>query len=280
MNEHEGAVGVREEIAAAVQAIRRRSELRPRLALILGSGLGGLAEAVEPDAIIPYSEIPGFPVSSVPGHAGRLLLGLLEGQRVAVMQGRIHYYEGHPMSRIVLPARALHGLGADTLLVTNAAGGLNPDFEAGDVMLITDHINMMGSNPLLGPNDESLGPRFPDMTDVYTPELRLLAVAVAQEMGIALRQGVYLALSGPTFETRAERRLFRGLGGDAVGMSTVPEVIAARHAGMKVLGFSAITNKATGAADQPPDSHEEVLRNAAIAGEKLVRLVQGVIAAI
>jgi purine-nucleoside phosphorylase len=269
-----------DEIAAARDYILERTQIRPQIAIILGSGLGALADEVQVDVAFPYSEIPGFPVSTVSGHAGRLALGTLRGKRVVVMQGRFHYYEGYPMQRIIFPIRVMRALGAGTLIVTNAAGGLNPDFDAGEVMLITDHINTMGANPLIGPNDEEIGPRFPDMTHAYDPDLRALALDVAAREGIALRQGVYVATSGPTYETPAERRYLRLIGGDAVGMSTVPDVIAAYHAGMHILGLSAITNKATGDADQQPDSHEEVLAMAKVAGEKLVRLVRNVIEAL
>ena len=263
-----------DKITAARDFIWARTQVVPQVAVILGSGLGALADEVEVDAVFPYDELPGFPVSTVAGHAGQLVVGSLAGTTVVVMQGRFHYYEGYPMSLVVFPVRVMQSLGASSLIVTNAAGGLNLDFDAGDVMLITDHINAMGSNPLIGPNEETLGPRFPDMTHAYDPELRALALNVAQREGIPLRQGVYVATSGPTFETRAERRYLRLIGGDAVGMSTVPEVITANHGGMRALGFSAITNKATGEADQEPDSHEEVIAMAKVAGEKLVRLVR------
>ncbi len=268
-----------QQIAAARDYIKERTSIRPQIAITLGSGLGRLADDVEVDAVFPYAELPGFPVSTVPGHAGRLLLGRLEGKQVLVMQGRFHYYEGYPMSRIVFPVRVMHALGAKSLIVTNAAGGLNPDFTPGDVMLITDFINFMGTNPLIGPNDEAVGPRFPDMTHAFAPDLRALAVNIAGLEGIPLRQGIYVAVSGPSFETPAERRALRLLGADAVGMSTVPAVIAAVHAGLRVLGFSAITNKATGLADQQPDSHEEVLQMAQVAGEKLVGLVKRIVRA-
>jgi purine-nucleoside phosphorylase len=267
------------EINAARDVIQARTSIRPQLAVILGSGLGGLADEIKVDSVIPYEEIPGCPVSTVPGHAGQLLLGKLEGKKVVVMQGRFHYYEGYRMDRVVFLIRVLHALGATSLFVTNAAGGLNPDFNPGEVMLITDQINTMGSNPLIGPNDEAIGPRFPDMTYAYAPDLRALVLNIAGREGIPLQQGVYVAVSGPSFETPAERRYLRIIGADAVGMSTVPEVIAANHAGMRVLGFSAITNKATGEADQEPDSHEEVLAMANVAGENLVRLVREVIRA-
>ncbi len=266
-----------EKITAARDYIQARTQIRPQIAVILGSGLGALAEEVQVDAVFPYSEIPGFPVSTVAGHAGRLVLGTLAGKKVVVMQGRFHYYEGYPMPLIVLPVRVMHALGVNSMIVTNAAGGLNPDFDPGDVMLITDHINTIGGNPLIGPNVDQIGPRFPDMTHAYAPDLRALALNVAKREEILLRQGVYAAASGPNYETPAERRYLRIIGGDAVGMSTVPEVIAANHAGLRVLGMSAITNKATGGADQEPDSHEQVLAMAKVAGTKLVRLVRHVI---
>jgi purine-nucleoside phosphorylase len=266
-----------EKIRAARDFIQARIRIQPQLAVILGSGLGALADEVEIDAVFPYSEIPGFPVSTVAGHAGQLVVGSLAGKKVVVMQGRFHYYEGYPMSLIIFPIRVMQALGATALIVTNAAGGLNPEFNAGEVMLITDHINAMGNNPLIGPNDEEIGPRFPDMSRAYDPDLRALALTIAKRAGIKLQQGVYVAASGPTYETSAERRHLRIIGGDAVGMSTVPEVIAANHAGMRVLGMSAITNKATGDPDQQPDSHEEVIAMAKVAGEKLVRLVRQVI---
>jgi purine-nucleoside phosphorylase len=264
-------------ISAARDYIQARSSIRPQIAIVLGSGLGGLIDDVQVETSFPYEEIPEFPVSTVEGHAGQLALGRLAGKPVVIMQGRFHYYEGYPMSLVILPIRVMRALGATTLVVTNAAGGLNPDFSPGDVMLINDHINTMGTNPLIGPNEDAIGPRFPDMTHGYHPELRKLALVVAQREGIPLQQGVYVAWSGPSYETRAERRYLRIIGGDAVGMSTVPEVIAANHAGMRVLGLSAITNKATGDPDQEPDSHEVVVAMAQVAGEKLVRLVRNLI---
>jgi len=266
-----------DKISAAQDYIQARTNIKPQLAIILGSGLGGLADEVAVDAIFPYNEIPGFPQTTIAGHAGRLVVGELQGKKVVVMQGRFHYYEGHPMSLIIFPVRVMHALGAKTLIVTNAAGGLNPNFNASDVMLITDHINTMGTNALIGPNEDDLGPRFPDMTHTYDPDLRTLALQIAEDKDIPLQQGVYAAVSGPSFETPAERRYLRIIGGDAVGMSTVPDVTAAAHGGMRVLGLSAITNKATGDADQHPDSHEEVLAMAQVAGEKLVRLVREVV---
>ncbi len=263
-----------EKILAARDYIQSKTQIRPDIAIILGSGLGALAEEVQVDATFPYSEIPGFSQSTVQGHARKLILGTLLGKKVVVMQGRLHYYEGHPMSAVIFPLRVMRSLGASTLIVTNAAGGLNPDFRPGDVMLITDHINMQGDNALIGPNLDDFGPRFPDMTHTYDAELRTLALKITERENITLQQGVYTAWSGPTYETPAERRFLRIIGGDAVGMSTVPEVTAANHAGMRILGFSAITNIATGGPDQPTDSHEEVLAMAQVAGKKLVRLVR------
>ena len=267
-------------INAARDYIQARTTIRPQLAVILGSGLGALAGEVETDAVFPYEDIPGFPVSTVEGHASRLILGRLMGKNVAIMQGRFHYYEGYPMTQIILPVRVLHALGARSLIITNAAGGLNAHFEPGDVMLITDHINTMGTNALIGPNEDELGPRFPDMTFTYAPDLRALAMNISRRENVPLQRGVYAAVSGPSFETPAERRYLRIIGGDAVGMSTVPEATAANHAGMRILGFSAITNKATGDQDQQPDSHEEVLAMAQIAGQKLIRIVRSVIEAL
>jgi len=264
-------------IIKARDYIQAQAQTKPQIAIILGSGLGALADDVQVDAVFPYAELPNFPVSTVVGHAGRLALGTLAGKNVVVMQGRFHYYEGYPMTQVVFPVWVMQALGAETLIVTNAAGGLNPDFDPGDVMLITDHINMMGDNPLRGPNLDDLGPRFPDMTNAYSLKLRDLTLRVAKNENINLQQGVYTAWAGPSYETKAERRLLRLIGGDAVGMSTVPEVTAANHAGMQVLGLSAITNKATGSADQEPDDHTQVVAMAKVAGEKLVRLVRSVI---
>lgn len=266
-----------EKLHKAKEQIQAACSTRPRIALILGSGLGGLAEDIQAEASFRFGEIHGFAQSTVPGHEGRLILGSLAEKNVVTLQGRLHFYEGHPMSAIIAPVRVMHLLGAETLIVTNAAGGLNPDFRPGDVMLITDHINVQGNNALIGPNLNELGPRFPDMTRTYTPELQSLAMDIATEENIELKQGVYAAWSGPTYETPAERRYLRIIGGDAVGMSTVPEVTAANHAGMRILGLSAITNIATGGPEQTTDSHEEVLAVAREAGQKLSRLVRRII---
>lgn len=215
-------------IEEARAAVAQRSAVKPAIGLILGSGLGDLADQVQAPVHVPYREIPHFPVSTAPGHAGRLVLGYLEGKPVVAMQGRIHFYEGYTMEQVIFPVRVMRALGIETLIVTCAAGGLNPAFSAGDLMLITDHINTMGQDPLRGPNEEQLGPRFPAIVGAYTPELRELALDTAREIGISLQQGVYTAISGPSFNTSAELRMLQRLGGDAVGMSTVPEVIAAR----------------------------------------------------
>ena len=235
-------------VSEAAEYLRARLPARPDLALVLGSGLGGLADRIEDPVYIPYGQIPHFPVSTAPGHAGRFVFGRLSGRMVLCMQGRFHYYEGHDMAAIALPVRALKALGCRALVLTNAAGGVNWDFSVGDVMLITDHINFMGANPLRGENDDVIGPRFCDMTHVYTPEFQQTARQVAAQQGITLREGVYLGYMGPSFETPAEIRAFRTLGADAVGMSTVPEAIAASHCGLPVLGVSLITNMAAGMA--------------------------------
>lgn len=253
-----------------------RTDLRPRIALILGSGLGPLADEVDDAAVIPYGEIPGFPVSTAPGHAGRLVLGRLEGRTVAVMAGRAHMYEGYTAQEVVLPVRALRRLGAEVLVVTNAAGGVNLSFHPGTLMLIVDHINLMGRNPLVGPNESTLGVRFPDMTEAYDGALRACARRVSQQVGVELAEGVYLGVLGPSYETPAEIRMARALGADAVGMSTVMEVIAANHAGMRVLGLSCITNMAAGILPQKL-TEEEVIETAGRVREEFTTLLRGLI---
>jgi purine-nucleoside phosphorylase len=240
--------------------------------MVLGSGLGYLADKVDEPTVIGYGELPGFPVSTVEGHASRLVLGQLSGRNVAVMQGRFHYYEGYTMERIALGVRLFARLGARMVLITNAAGGIRADLAPGDLMLIKDHINLMGSNPLIGPNPDKLGPRFPDMSDAYNRDLREQAMHVAKTEGIELKEGVYAAFTGPSYETPAEIRLMKTVGADAVGMSTIPEVIAACHMGLKVLGISCISNLAAGISDQPL-SHDEVKETAEKAKEKFTRLV-------
>lgn len=236
---------------------------------MLGSGLGQLADAVANAAIIPYGEIEGFPVSTAPGHKGQLVIGELFGRRTVVMQGRLHLYEGWQPGDIALAVYLLKRLGVDTLVVTNAAGGLNPDYRPGDVMLIEDHLNFTGQSPLVGTNDEAIGLRFPDQSRLYDPDLHLRALAAAERAGIELRRGIYCGLKGPELETSAERRFFRMAGGDAVGMSTVMEVIAANHAGLRILGLSAIANAATGGPEQEPETIESVVAMAAVCGVKM-----------
>jgi purine-nucleoside phosphorylase len=256
-------------LANAVASIERRTDRRCDIALILGSGLGSVADELGDACSIPYQAIDGFPDTTTAGHAGQLLLGEWCGQRVAVLQGRMHLYEGWRAADIALPVRVLRRLGAQQLVVTNAAGALNPGFRPGQVMLIEDHLNFTGCNPLVGPNDDTLGLRFPDMSRAYDPGLRQLAENLLKEQGIDYCSGIYAGVTGPSLETSAERRFYRMAGADAIGMSTVLEVIAAVHAGMQVLGFSAITNMATGGAGQQPDTIEEVHRVAGLAGETL-----------
>ncbi|MGI8824632.1 MAG: purine-nucleoside phosphorylase [Chloroflexota bacterium] len=263
-------------IDAAVQAISDLSALTPRIAMVLGSGLGALADQVLTGDHIPYSEIPGFPHSTAPGHAGKLVLGAFEGRPVVIMAGRVHLYEGYAAKEVVFGVRVMRALGADTLLITNAAGGVNLEFEQGVLMLISDHINLTGQNPLAGRNDPHIGVRFPDMSDVYTPELRALARDVAGELHVTVAEGVYLGLTGPSYETPAEIRMARVIGADAVGMSTVMEVIAAHHVGMQVLGISCITNMAAGIS--PVKLTEgEVLEVAARVHDQFAAVVRGVI---
>ncbi|OZI11972.1 purine-nucleoside phosphorylase [Bacillaceae bacterium SAS-127] len=247
-----------EKIEQATQYLTKVSQKSPKIGLILGSGLGVLAEEIENAVKIPYSEIPDFPVSTVEGHAGQLVFGTLSGKEVVAMQGRFHYYEGYSFDQVTFPVRVMKALGVETVIVTNAAGGVNEAFEPGDLMIITDHINMMGGNPLIGPNDNRLGVRFPDMSEAYSRELQQLAKEIANKINLSVQEGVYVGNTGPVYETPAEVRMARTLGGDAVGMSTVPEVIVARHSGMKVLGISCISNMAAGMLDQPL-AHDEVI---------------------
>lgn len=266
-----------EKIRLAAGFLRDRLPTAPQVGLVLGSGLGGLADRLENPVYIPYSEIPGFVVSTAPGHAGRFVAGQLAGKQVLCMQGRLHFYEGHSMEDIVFPVRVMKELGIEALILTNAAGGVNLEFSVGDLMIIEDHINFMGRNPLTGPNDEEVGPRFCDMTFAYTPALRELALKVAAEQGVAVRTGVYLGYMGPSYETPAEIRAFRTLGADAVGMSTVPEVIAASHCGLPVLAISLITNMAAGI-EKKKLSGDEVIAIADRRAQVLQDLVQGVVA--
>jgi purine-nucleoside phosphorylase len=253
-------------ISEALAAIRFRSSLEPRVALVLGSGLGAFADEVENAAAIPYADIPGWPRSTAVGHAGKLVVGRVAGVPVAVMAGRVHMYEGYSAQQVAFGVRVLAKLGAGTLMLTNAAGGIDAAYTPGSLVLITDHINLMGENPCIGPNDDTLGPRFFDMTEAYLKELRDRALATAARLGIPLHQGVYLALKGPNFETPAEIRAFRTLGASLVGMSTVPEVLAARHMGVRCLAISCVTNMAAGITGAQL-SHEEVLET----GERVKR---------
>jgi purine-nucleoside phosphorylase len=269
-----------QEIDAAAAAIRQRTAYQPRVGLILGSGLGDLADLVQQPDIIPYSDIPGWPVSTVQGHIGRLVIGKLEGVEVMVQQGRVHYYEGYSMQEVTLPVRVMQRLNVQTLIVTNAAGAINPDYEPGDVMLIRDHIalaTMTGINPLRGPNLDELGQRFPDMSQAYNRDLLALARQEAQAAGIAMREGVYIGLSGPSFETPADLRFLQAIGADAVGMSTVPEVIIAHHGGTRVLAFSGISNKAN-LDGSTITTHEEVLQAGKLIIPKLQNVLQRVLA--
>jgi purine-nucleoside phosphorylase len=259
--------------------IRSRGEQQPRIGIILGSGLGRLADAVNKASLIPYQELPDWPTSTIVGHAGRLVIGELESQAVLVMQGRVHYYEGYSMAQVTLPVRVMQRLGIEILVVTNAAGAINPDYLPGDVMLITDHINltgMAGLNPLIGPNLDEFGPRFPDMSQAYDRELSALARKAAAESGILLHEGVYVGLSGPSFETPADLRFLRVAGADAVGMSTVPEVTVACHGGTRVLGFSGISNKAN-LNGNTATSHEEVLAAGQVLTPKIETILRGVL---
>jgi purine-nucleoside phosphorylase len=267
------------EHAAAV--IRSRTPTAPTIGIVLGSGLGPLADEVTYPVAIPYADVPGMPVSTVQGHAGEFVVGHLEGQPVIVQRGRTHFYEGYSMAQVTFAVRVMRALGVESLILTNAAGGINQQFQAGDIMLMVDHINfigMSGQNPLMGPNDDSLGPRFLGMSQTYDRRLRALALRVADEQGIALQQGVYCALSGPFFETPAEVRALRVIGADAVGMSTVNEVLAARHGGMRVLAFSAITNVGIDTIDTDRDAnHEEVMEAGKLIVPRLKTLLLGIL---
>jgi purine-nucleoside phosphorylase len=267
------AAGLIARLDEAADWIRKKGGSKPLVGLVLGSGLGAFAEKLEDRRAISFPEIPHFPSSTgVVGHAGELALGKVRGTPVAVMSGRVHFYEGRPMADVVFPVRVLGRLGVRAVVLTNAAGGVRRTFRPGDLMLITDHINAFGTNPLMGPNEDSLGPRFPDMSRVYDPALRKLAKETARSLRIPLREGVYLGNSGPSYETPAEIRAYRAIGADAVGMSTVPEAIALRHAGVRVLGISTITNMAAGILPKALD-HSEVLATTKKVGDRFVRLL-------
>jgi purine-nucleoside phosphorylase len=265
-----------EQTQAAADVVRGSSTLEPEVAIILGTGLGGLAEDIQVEAAVPYDQIPGFPLSTVESHAGRLLLGRLGKRPVVAMQGRFHRYEGYSLGAVTFPVRVMRALGAGTLIVSNACGGMHPLWVPGDLVLLSDHINLLGDNPLIGSNDERLGPRFPDMSAPYDPVLRALAREVARELGITLREGVYVAVPGPNLETRAEYRMLRNLGADVVGMSTVPEVIVAAHAGMRTIGLSIITDQCLPDALEPADIGR-IIATARRAEPSLTRLIGAVV---
>ena len=261
------------ELKEATAFIQDKLEVKPTLGLILGSGLGVLGEEIENPVNIPYEEIPHFPVSTVSGHKGQLVVGTLEGKQVIAMQGRFHYYEGYSMTQVTFPVRVMKQLGIEAVIVTNAAGGVNETYNPGDLMIISDHLNNMGDNPLIGTNDDSLGVRFPDMSQVYDREFIKCALASANELGLSVREGVYAGNTGPSYETPAEVKMLRTIGADAVGMSTVPEVIVAGHAGLRVLGISCISNMAAGILDQPL-THTEVIETTEKVREDFLRFVK------
>jgi purine-nucleoside phosphorylase len=267
----------RTQINDAVRYIRTKTQTQPTVGIILGTGLGGLVHEIQIETIIDYGEIPHFPLSTVESHKGKLIFGTLGGKKVVAMQGRFHYYEGYTMQQVTFPVRVMKFLGITTLLISNAAGGMNPLFEKGDVMLITDHINLLGDNPLIGPNDEELGPRFPDMSEPYSKTLSLLAEQVAIDLGIRLQKGVFVAVTGPNLETRAEYRFLRGIGADVVGMSTVPEAIVAVHMSLRTLGFSIITDECFPDALKPAELNE-IIKVANAAEPKLTAIMKNVVA--
>lgn len=272
-------VDLKKSIDEAVGVIRSKTDFEPEVGLILGSGLGDYADQIQDPVVIPYCEIPGFPVSTVSGHAGQFVIGIHQGKRVIAMQGRVHSYEGYPQSQITLPVRIMKRLGVSKLLVTNAAGGVNLDFKPGTLMVLTDHINYSGGNPLVGENLDEFGPRFPDMSDVYTSRLRAKLKEEAERTGIVLAEGIYLMYSGPNYETPAEIRAFRSMGADAVGMSTVPEALVASHCQMEVIGISCITNMAAGVLDRKLD-HSEVVETASRVKVEFVKLLDLILAAV
>jgi purine-nucleoside phosphorylase len=260
-----------------VEAVRSQAPgFEADVALILGTGLGGLASAIDVQVRVPYAAIPGFPLSTVESHAGRLLIGLLAGRRVVAMEGRFHRYEGYPLEDVAFPVRVMHALGARVLLVSNACGGMDPQWQAGDLLLISDHLNLLGGNPLTGPNDDRIGPRFPDMSTAYDPELRSLAWETARACGVTMREGVYASVAGPCLESPAEYRMLRAMGADAVGMSTVPEVIVARHEGLRVVGISVVTDMCLPDSLEPV-ALERILAVARQAEPALGRLVTGLV---
>ena len=279
MVERMASTSLYERAEHATRIIRSRVSVEPRIALVLGSGLGGFADDFDEAVAIPYEDIPGFVRSTAQGHAGRLVIGKVDSIPVVAMQGRVHYYEGYSLEEVTFPVRVFNLLGIKTLVLTNAAGGINVQLTQGALMMISDHVNLMGVNPLRGPNDERFGPRFPDMSAVYSRELQELVIDEAKAIGVEVRRGIYGALSGPSYETPAEIHLLRNLGADAVGMSTVPEAIVARHMDLEVLGISCITNMAAGISDEPIN-HEEVMATGDRVRETFAELLRRVITAI
>lgn len=266
-------------IETASKYILERSNYKPEIGLILGSGLGSLADLIENAEFFPYQDIPNFPISTVEGHAGRLVIGTLQGKTIVAMQGRFHYYEGYKMDEVTFPVRVMKLLGVKTLIVTNAAGAVNTNFKPGDLMIINDHINLSGNNPLIGRNLDSFGVRFPDMSEAYSKDLINMVKTVGKDLNLDLKEGVYAMMSGPTYETPSEVRMVRTLGADAVGMSTVPEVIIANHSKMKVIGISCLTNMAAGILDQPLN-HEEVIETSNMVKANFMNLMESLIKAI
>ncbi len=273
----QGSASIYDRAQHAAQTISARTSLKPRVAIVLGSGLGAFADEFQEAVAIPYREIPGFVSSTAQGHVGSLVVGKVEGIPVAAMQGRVHFYEGYSLEEVTFPVRTLKLLGVETLILTNAAGGINVQLTQGALMVISDQLNLMGVNPLRGTNDERFGPRFPDMTEVYSRELQELVTQEARVLGTTVRRGIYAALAGPSYETPAEIHMLRAFGADAVGMSTVPEAIVARHMGMNVLGISCITNMAAGISDQAIN-HEEVMETGQLVRETFAQLLRRIIA--
>jgi len=267
---------LRKKIDEAIKFVRTKTSTEPSIGIILGTGLGGLAREIKAEIVIDYKDIPHFPLSTVETHSGKLIFGTLSGKQVVAMQGRFHYYEGYTMQQITFPVRVMKFLGVKVLLVSNACGGMNPQFRRGDIMIMTDHINLLGDNPLIGPNDNELGPRFPDMSEPYSRELIELAEQVALEEKIKVQKGIYVAVPGPNLETKAEYRFLRSIGGDVVGMSTIPEDIVAVHMGMKVLGFSIVTDECFPDALKPADI-DEIIRTAMEAEPKLTLIMKRVV---
>ena len=279
MVERPASTSLYERAEHATRIIRARINVEPRVAIVLGSGLGGFADDFEEAVSIPYEDIPGFKRSTAQGHAGRLVVGKVDSVPILAMQGRVHYYEGYSLEEVTFPVRTFALLGVKTLILTNAAGGINVQLQQGALMVLSDHLNLMGVNPLVGPNDERFGPRFPDMSAVYSPELQELVVEEARAIGVEVRRGIYGGLSGPSYETPAEILMLRNLGADAVGMSTVPEAIVARHMGLEVLGISCITNMAAGLSDEPIN-HEEVMATGDRVRGTFTELLRKVVSAI